>query len=274
MFFYYYFWVLKKNMAFISCPVLFRNACRKIISKNNDQVQSSFNMFSHRTWIFFANHMEVLGGFCLFLKVANGLKQSFTAPRSSCCRSIHVGMVRFRRHFKKQLLWHLNAIQIVTLTLSWRCWREDALEKSLCNNHKTCSPKHNNHRSSSSVMFRKSNFIEPFYSFFPPSGKKIKSQNYPNSHKVPSLLPGSMVTWKWFSALIWAGFCQSCAGDPTSESSDALYLSILVKPVRFGPPLKLKCFKESISFSLKWAQKNNWNILYKGLSGSWQSQHT
>lgn len=104
--------------------------------------------------------------------------------------------------------------------------------------------------------------IEPFDSFFSSEKKKkIKSQIHPNIHKVPSLLPGSVVTWKWFSALVWAGFCHSCAGGTTSESSDALYLSILVRPLRFGPPLYHNSSVSKRPFLFHWSEHSKRRII-------------
>lgn len=178
--------------------------------------------------------------------------QSFTAPRSFCCESIHIWYT-LRRVFKlssslfkcypvsfiitelKMLTKKVYAPSIrpaiLCMTITDFLWH---LEKVILLNH---------------------------FTHFSPSEKNLKSQKHPNTCKVPSLLPGSVVTWKWFSALIWAGFFHSCAGDTTSESSDALYLSILVRSVRFTPALYHNSSVSKSPFLFHWSEHRKNRII-------------
>lgn len=102
--------------------------------------------------------------------------------------------------------------------------------------------------------------LNHFTHFFS-SEKKLKSQKHPSICKVPSLLPGSAVTWKWFSAFIWAGFPHSCAGDTTREASDALYLSVSVRSVRFGPALHHNSSVSKSPFLFHWSEHGKKRII-------------
>lgn len=87
--------------------------------------------------------------------------------------------------------------------------------------------------------------------------KKTTSKAHTKICRVPSSASKhlkSEVILKWFRALVWIGFFHVCVGDTTRESSNALYLFILVRSDRFIPVLYHNSSVSESPFHFHWSE--------------------
>lgn len=249
-------------MPFISCPIFFRNIHAedfffKLIVKCSQALTHIGHEFCVITGKFFGRGLFVglwFAGvffvlvvlFFFFLKMANAFKQRkpcghqiFIDPRNFHCKSNDIDTLHFRKQIKINLLCCLNTIRIATLSLNWRCYRKDSYKKSLCSKHKTCNLMYDNHRLF--VMLKHT----------------LKFAKYHLCFQVLKIW-GDLKMVECFRLV---GFFSCLCRHTTRESSDTLYLFILVRSARFLPVLHHNSSVSKSPLLFHWSERRKRRII-------------